>query len=161
MDSSTRTLQLFDAAKKHSGITSDRQLALRIGISAPRMSQYRSGAHECDDDSVILRAATLAGRNPEATLAEFRAQKFQGTQAGVAWSRIAEKLRRYGVAALLISVQASALSHPLLQGKHAAVASLHYILCEVVLLTAGATFAAAHRHFWISLKRSARLHGLR
>lgn len=58
----------LDAARAGAGLTSDRQLSLRLGHSAPRrINTWRKGWHLPEDDQMLL-LARLARWDPDAAL---------------------------------------------------------------------------------------------
>lgn len=63
------TLEYLDAVKAAYNITSDYQLAKKLGISTTRISNYRTGRSVMEDD-LAVKVAYLLDKNPLTVLAD-------------------------------------------------------------------------------------------
>lgn len=92
------TDELLEAAKRHSGLTTDYKLGMVLGLSNSAVTNYRKGRSH-PDDNVGRRLAELAGLDEGYVLACLHAERAKDDESRQAWQRIAKRLE--GVAAAL------------------------------------------------------------
>ncbi len=88
---STTTIDLIDAAKKKLGVESDYAVAKALDCSLSRMSNYRRGRSQMDDDMAV-RCAEIAGLNPLLCLMRIQAERSKSPNAAAIWKQAAERL---------------------------------------------------------------------
>lgn len=118
------TNQLLDRIKEKYGLKSDYALAKAIGMSRERISRYRNSSGELGDDAA-LKVAELLDLDPGYVLACMSHQRTKSDAARHAWERLADLVKRHGVAAgMAILAAAPTLSALRLE-------SLVCILCQM------------------------------
>lgn len=96
---------LFDLARQHSGLPSDRQLAARLGVAPQQVSQWRHGSHVMQGQHAGA-LAELCGLSAEYVLVciiNAEAKRTEGERRVL--REIAGQLRR-GAAALVVTIAA-------------------------------------------------------
>lgn len=91
----------IDAARARSGLPSDRQLGVHLGLSSGALNQWRTRRAWPSDDHMI-RLAELAGLDPLAALIDlnrWRTTAVQSTRAAQLYEALSERLKA-GVAVL-------------------------------------------------------------
>lgn len=84
------TIEYLDAAKRHLDLSSDYQLAKRLGFSLSAVSSYRTGRRFLDDDSALTIALAL-NVNPMQVIAAANAERAKTPEARARWTGIMEK----------------------------------------------------------------------
>lgn len=92
-------IELIEKATEAAG--SQRQLAQRIGIDAPKISEWRKGKYKPSAEHIAL-LAEIAGEPVLSTLAEV--QSSLNPQGAEVWKRALEKLKAAGVTASAILI---------------------------------------------------------
>lgn len=96
------TLQLLDAAKANSGLSSDYKLGIVLGLTSDSaVTNYRKGRSH-PDDKIGRRLADLAGLDEGYVLACLHAERAKDDESRQVWQRIAKRLE--SVAASLLAV---------------------------------------------------------
>ena len=88
-----KSADFLDALKRKFGIRTDRRLGQILNISHPRVSLYRNGEREFDDDTCKLVASKL-DEPVEFVLTEIRAIRDRRSQNEAAWRRLARLARK-------------------------------------------------------------------
>lgn len=89
----TATTEALDSAKARRGLTSDYQLAKLLGVPTQRLSNYRSGRNQADDDTA-LQLAELCEIDPAPLLARIQAERSKSPRTRAAWLRISQLAAR-------------------------------------------------------------------
>lgn len=133
------TVDFLDAVRAAYALTSDYQVAKKLGISPAQISQYRTGRHTLGDEKA-LQVAELLELSPDYVLACMATERAKGEKARKAWAGLAKKLAPATIAAL---VAGSALAlGPLpfsVQDAAAAPGSVYYVNCLIALFLAWLT----------------------
>ena len=134
--------QLLDMAKEKHGLRSDRQLAIRLGLSFTAVTPYRTKG-VIPDDLTALRLAKLCGLEPAEVLLTchlLRAKQVaEGKPVEKVYADLLAMIRKSAAAALLaLSLMGSAPSPasahaPMRQQEITA----SYTLCDVMFLRHG------------------------
>lgn len=117
---------LLDAAKQHMGLTSDNQLALRLGITRMRVSDLRNGRKPMDEAEIFM-LAEMAAIDPRAAAAAARKDREKNPAKRAYWEKISLQF-----AVILLAVFAVVLPMKS-EAKESVVAkqTTCYKLCEV------------------------------
>lgn len=92
--------QLLDAAKQQEGLTSDYELAQRLGVSTGRISQLRSGIRAADEAEISM-LADMAKIDVHIALAAVHRDREKNPAKRAYWEKIA---MQFSMAMLLVSV---------------------------------------------------------
>ena len=96
-----KTSEYLDQLRKKFELTSDYQVAKKLGCSRTRVSNYRTGAHFFDDAMCIKIASLL--ELPEALiLADIQAERSKADDVKHAWEKIADHFRKSAAAVVLL-----------------------------------------------------------
>lgn len=98
-----RTIELLDAAKKHSHAPSDYALANLLGISRQRLSHWRN-ERELPDTLGAIKLAAILGRDPIEVIAEIeieRAERANKETTADEWRSILTRVKA-GLAMFII-----------------------------------------------------------
>ena len=90
--------KFLDAIKKKHGIQTDYRLSQILEISHSRISMYRNGKREFDEDTCVLVAMEL-DEPMEYVMAEIQAVRASRTKHEAAWRRLARLARKAKTAA--------------------------------------------------------------
>ncbi len=120
------TNDYLDAIKQRFLLTSDYQIAKKIGISPQRVSKYRNG-HDYFGEEVAVTAAELLEIDPGQILADIAAERTKCPAAKAAWQRAARMLS--GVAASIFIGVLTILTTPPAMAETALNIAQVYILC--------------------------------
>ena len=90
--------KFLDAIKKKYGIQTDYRLGRILEISHARISNYRTGKREFDEDTCVLVAIELE-EPVEYVLAEIQAVRAMRSKQTAAWRRLARLARKGKTAA--------------------------------------------------------------
>ena len=85
--------KFLDAIKKKHGIQTDYRLGRILEISHSRISNYRTGRREFDEDTCVLVAIEL-DEPVEYVMAEIQAVRATRTKHEAAWRRLARLARK-------------------------------------------------------------------
>ncbi|WP_156891605.1 hypothetical protein [Nevskia ramosa] len=98
--------ELLDRIAKRHGLKSDYAIAKALSTSTSRISSYRTGRTQMDDDSAV-QAAILAGEDPAIVIASIHCERAKTTEARALWERVAALARgANGVASRALSIGA-------------------------------------------------------
>ena len=109
------TRDLLDAVKQRHKLPSDYALAAFLGMTRAHVSKYRCDRESLSDEKA-LRVAELLEMDAGYVLALMNAERAKRTHndaALSAWSNLAERLKRGGVAAALLLLVAAPAPTPL------------------------------------------------
>ena len=104
-DKPLNTVDFLDAVKRRHGLTSDYQLAKRLGWNTQRTSSYRSGRRELDDESCVQVAEQL-GVPPAYVMACIAAARAKSAAIKKHWEAAARLLKTGTAAAIVATVLA-------------------------------------------------------
>lgn len=90
------TNSLLNDFKKHLCIPSDNALALRLGVTRQRISQYRRGDTCLSDDRVVMIAREI-GLDENEVLLQIWAERAEKGHQDLTFSAVTAILRRMGV----------------------------------------------------------------
>jgi hypothetical protein len=93
--------ELIDAAKQQQGLTSDNQLALRLGITRMRMSDLKKGRRPVDEAEIFM-LAEMAKIEPMAATALVRKETEKNPAKRAYWERISMQFALGSVAAATV-----------------------------------------------------------
>lgn len=93
--------ELLDVAKQQQGLTSDYQLAQRLGVSTGRLSSLRKGTQTADE-AEILMLADMAGIEPHKAFAAVHKDREKNPAKRAYWEKISMELAIAGLAAMVI-----------------------------------------------------------
>lgn len=114
------TNEILDRVKAEYGLTSDYQLAKKLGVSGSRISNYRAGISNIDD-SLILSIENLLDVPPGSLLLEMHAERSKCAAAAKILHQISAKMLSTAAAIILgISVVYSAAMSPEVNASPAA-----------------------------------------
>lgn len=97
------TNQLLDQVKTRYGLKSDYALAAKIGMSRERISKYRNSGGALADENA-LKVAELLELDPAYVFASMEAQRTHNEEARAVWERLADFVKRHGVAATIVAL---------------------------------------------------------
>lgn len=100
-DKPLNTVEFLDAVKRRHGLTSDYQLAKRLGWNTQRTSSYRNGRRELDDDACVQIAEAL-DVPPAYVMACVAAARAKDAAIKKHWEAAA-KLLKTGTAAVILA----------------------------------------------------------
>lgn len=83
------TIEYLDALRVRLGVSSDYALAKRLGVSAQRISNYRTKTH-CFDADIALKVADLLGRDRAEVYLDIEAERATKAHNGAVLSVISE-----------------------------------------------------------------------
>jgi len=95
-----KTVDFLDAVRRTYGLTTDYQLAKKLGFSTSRVAQYRISSRELDDEG-CLKVAELLEMPAPYVMACIAAARAKSTEARRAWEKAAKMLKAGTAAALL------------------------------------------------------------
>jgi len=84
------TIEYLDAAKRQLSLSSDYQLAKRLGMSLSAMSSYRTGRRVFDDEAALTVAMAL-NLNPMQVIAAANAERSKTPEQKARWTGLMEK----------------------------------------------------------------------
>lgn len=100
--------ELLDRIAKRHGLKSDYAIAKALSTSTSRISSYRTGRTQMDDDSAV-QAAILAGEDPAIVIASIHCERAKTNETRALWERVAALARSAnGAAARALSIGAMA-----------------------------------------------------
>lgn len=126
--------ELLDVAKQQQGLTSDYQLAQRLGVSTGRLSSLRKGTQTADE-AEILMLADMAGIEPHKAFAAVHKDREKNPAKRAYWEKISMELAIAGLAAIVIwsgfpsDANAAPVNSPI------------YKLCEIIVIFMVSNFA--------------------
>ncbi|PUA19022.1 hypothetical protein [Glaciimonas sp. PCH181] len=94
-------IDLIDAAKQQGGLTSDNQLALRLGITRSRVSELRSGRRPADEAEIMM-LADMAKVEPHVAFAAVHKELEKNPAKRAYWERISLQFAVAGVATISV-----------------------------------------------------------
>lgn len=94
------TVEFLDAVKRRHGLSSDYALAKRMGWNTARVSIYRAGRRELDDEGCVQIAAEL-GVPPAYVMASIAAARAKSASIKKHWQEAAKLLKQGTAAAIL------------------------------------------------------------
>lgn len=95
------TNELLDLVKERHGLTSDYALSQRLGLTRSVISAYRTKKWMLGEEPA-LKVASMLGLDPGYVLASIEAQRTHNEATRRAWEKTAERLKSYGVTAVLL-----------------------------------------------------------
>lgn len=98
-----KTVDFLDEVKRRHGLTSDYQLAKKLGFSASRIAQYRISQRELDDEGCV-RVAELLEIPPAYVMACIAAARAKDAAIKKHWEEAASYLKNGTAAVLLVVV---------------------------------------------------------
>lgn len=111
-------------AKNALKIGSDRQLALRLGVTASAMSRWLHGGRPVDDDDVIWQVAEILDIEPSEIMAARaieRAERSGDDDQALVWKKRWQAVSHAGVTLFVIAIAVT----------YQAGATYHSILCQI------------------------------
>lgn len=93
--------QLLDVAKAQQGLTSDYQLAQRLGVRPGRVSDLRTGARAADEAEIMM-LADMAGIDPHKAFAAVHKDREKNPAKKAYWEKISIGFAMAGIAGALV-----------------------------------------------------------
>lgn len=84
----TATIRALDTLARMRDISSDNRLSLLLDVTRQRVSMYRTGERQLDDD-LAIKVAEMIGMKPEQLLAEIQAERSKDAKARKVWTNLA------------------------------------------------------------------------